>query len=326
MSGPDLSVVIPSHGRRLRLRWLLNALEEQTAPAGRWEVIVVHDYDHRDTEAVLERHPLAVAGTLRHIRIAPGTGSPARQRNLGWREARAPLVLFTDDDCRPAPDWVQAMLEAAVAHPGAIVQGRTRPDPHESAVRSSPHARTLDVKPPSPFAQTCNILYPRAVLEACAGFDEAFPGAAGEDLDLLERAKALGTACVGEERALVHHAVVGHTLLDAVRMARKWEPVVFLVKRHPHLRREHRYPLGIFWRATHFRLAVAALGVTLGVRVRAPFVLLAAPYCFFAVTRRGRTRRAVATGLAELPGQAVVDAAEMVALARASARERTLLL
>ena len=326
MPGPGVSVVIPSHGRRLRLRWLLNALEEQCAPPGGWEVIVVHDYDDTDTEAVLDRHPLTVAGTLRHIRIAPGTGSPARQRNLGWRAARSPLVLFTDDDCRPAADWVATMAAAARAHPGAIVQGRTRPDPYESAVRSSPHARTLDVKPPSPFAQTCNILYPRAVLEACGGFDEAFPGAAGEDLDLLERAKALGTDYVGEERALVHHAVVGHTLIDAVRMTRKWDPVVFLVKRHPHLRREHRYPLRIFWRATHFRLALAGLGLALSLRLRAAFALLAAPYCFSAVTRRGRTRRAVATGLAELPGQAVVDAAEMLVLARASARERTLLL
>ena len=36
----DVSVVVPSHERPLRLRWLLNALEEQTLPE-RWELLVV---------------------------------------------------------------------------------------------------------------------------------------------------------------------------------------------------------------------------------------------------------------------------------------------
>ena len=47
MSPPDVSVVVPSHARRLRLRWLLNALEEQTLAPERFEVIVVHDYTGR---------------------------------------------------------------------------------------------------------------------------------------------------------------------------------------------------------------------------------------------------------------------------------------
>ena len=41
MDGPAASVVIASHGRPLRLRWLLNALEEQTLPRAEWELIVV---------------------------------------------------------------------------------------------------------------------------------------------------------------------------------------------------------------------------------------------------------------------------------------------
>jgi hypothetical protein len=88
VDGPiAISVVVASHGRHLRLRWLLNALEEQTLERGRWEVVVVHDYDSATSERVIERHPLSEAGTLRAIGIAAGTGSPARQRNLGWRAA-----------------------------------------------------------------------------------------------------------------------------------------------------------------------------------------------------------------------------------------------
>ncbi|MDX6659127.1 MAG: hypothetical protein QOH62_3920, partial [Solirubrobacteraceae bacterium] len=43
MSEPLISVVVPSHDRPLRLRWLLNALDEQTLAREQWEVIVAHD-------------------------------------------------------------------------------------------------------------------------------------------------------------------------------------------------------------------------------------------------------------------------------------------
>src|SRR3954470_6358165 len=94
----DVSVVVPSHERPLRLRWLLNALEEQTLPRDRWELVVVHDSRGEETATLLDGHPLTEAGVLRHERLEPGTGTPARQRNVGWRRARAPLVAFTDDD------------------------------------------------------------------------------------------------------------------------------------------------------------------------------------------------------------------------------------
>src|SRR3954451_19273139 len=106
---PRLSVVVPSHDRPLRLRWLLNALEEQTLDRSRWEVVVAHDSTGPETEALLRDHPLAKAGVLRHLSFAPGPG-PAAKRNAAWRLSRAPTVLFTDDDCRPPADWLANAL------------------------------------------------------------------------------------------------------------------------------------------------------------------------------------------------------------------------
>jgi len=74
---PDVAVVVASHDRPLRLRWLLNALEDQDHDA--FEVIVAHDSGD-ETEALLRDHPLARAGVLRHLRFAPGLG-PAAKRN-----------------------------------------------------------------------------------------------------------------------------------------------------------------------------------------------------------------------------------------------------
>src|SRR4051794_25874323 len=207
VAGPEISVVVPSHDRRLRLRWLLNALEEQTLERERWELIVATT--NSELAAIVREHPVGA----RHI--TPHASGPAAQRNAGWRAARAPLILFTDDDCRPEEHWVERMLGAAARSPGAIVQGTPLAEPFEWAVNSSPHARTLNIKPPGRFAQTCNILYPHEVLERCGGFDEAFPGPAGEDLDLAERAKAMGVAYEGERDAVVYHAVEAYALPDA---------------------------------------------------------------------------------------------------------------
>lgn len=73
MAAPEISVVVPSHARELRLWWLLNALEEQTLEPDRFEVVLVHDYDDAGFLDLLERHPLAESGCLREIRIEPGT-------------------------------------------------------------------------------------------------------------------------------------------------------------------------------------------------------------------------------------------------------------
>jgi glycosyltransferase involved in cell wall biosynthesis len=322
-AAPALSVVVPSHARRIRLRWLLNAPEEQTLPCERWEVVVVHTYGDEDARDVLERHPLAVGGTLRHHRIAPEHGSPARQRNLGWRAARAPLVAFTDDDCRPDPAWLERLLAAAERAPGEIVQGATRADPLDDAIWAAPHTRSLHVDPPGPFAQTCNILYPRTLLERLGGFDEGFPGPAGEDVDLALRAQAQGVRVVGAPDAVVFHAVEEYTLPQMVRLNLKWADMAYLVKRHPQVRRD--YPLRVFWRREHFLFCLALLGVALGRRVP-PLAVLAAPYLRWALSRRGPRKKARLACAVELPGRVVVDAAEVATLAYGSAKHRTFVL
>jgi glycosyltransferase involved in cell wall biosynthesis len=322
-AGAAVSVVVPSHARRIRLRWLLNALEAQTLPRERWEVVVVHTYDAEDARNVLDRHPLAAGGTLRHERIAPDQGSPARQRNLGWRAARAPLVAFTDDDCRPDPAWLEGLLDAAERAPGDIVQGATRADPLDHAIWAAPHTRSLHVDPPGPFAQTCNILYPRALLERLGGFDERFPGPAGEDVDLALRAQALGVRVVGAPVAVVFHAVEEHTLPQMVRLNLKWADMAYLVKRHPQVRRD--YPLRIFWRREHFLFCLALLGAGSARRLP-PLALLGVPYLRWALGRRGRRKKARLACVVELPGRVVVDAAEVATLAYGSVKHRTLVL
>ena len=302
-----LAVVVATRGRPLRLRWLLNALAEQTEPA---EVVVAHNPDDAATAEVLRAYP---------VRAVVAQGGPAALRNAGWRATDAPLVVFTDDDCRPPAGWLAAARDAATANPGAIVQGATRPDPDELAIlHHAPHARSQEIEPPHVMAQTCNIAYPRAVLETAGGFDESFPQAVGEDTDLALRARAAGAPFVAAPGMLTFHAVDAG-LVRRLRGTWRWQHMALLVRRHPELRRE--LPLrGYAWKAEHARWLLAAIGLA----TRRP--LLAAPWVLGTRLRYGRGRRAVLRSASELPGRFVLDGVETAALVRGSIRHRSPLL
>jgi Glycosyltransferase like family 2 len=318
---PRLAVAIPTHARPLRLRWLLNALEEQTLARDAFEVIVCFDAGDAQTAEVVDTHPLAP----RAVVLPAGTGTPARHRNGAWRAATAPVVLFTDDDCRPPATWLERAAAAADRHPGAVVQGAVRPDPDELLLlMRTPHARSLRVDPPTDWGETANIAYPRELLERLGGFDETLVATAGEDTDLLQRALDAGARVAGAPEAVTFHCTHVDTLAGRVRGAWRWQHIAGVVARHPRLRRA--FPLGIFWKPRHARLALALAGAPLARRAPALSVALALPWAEAALPRYGRSRRGLARAVSELPGLAVADGAEMAAVARGSLRYRTLVL
>jgi GT2 family glycosyltransferase len=316
----DVSVVVPSHGRTQRLRWLLNALEDQTL-AERWEVVVAHDYDPQTARHVFDC-PLARAGRVRDVPVIAAGGTPApRKRNEGWRAARGELVAFTDDDCRPDPRWLERLVAAARAAPGQVVQGTTRPDPLEAQNFGGPHARSLWIDPVNPYLETCNILYPRALLEQLGGFDER--AITGEDCDLAVRARQLGRTIVAAPDAVVFHAVESFTLPGIVRRNVKWSHLPYLLKIQPSFRSE--MSLRYFWDDEHLRSSAALAGV-LASRWRREALALALPYVLHASRRRGPAPRRRLVALAELPGQAIRQFAEVVGMAVGSVRYRSPLL
>lgn len=299
-----LSVVVPSRERPHRLARLLDALAAQDAPREDWEVVVATT---GESAGLAAGHPVGA-----RVVSAADPGAAA-QRNAGWRAARGEAILFTDDDCRPPADWVARGLEVAAAHPGAIVQGATKPDPEEAHLLGERYARTQDIDPPVPWAQTCNVLYPRDVLERAGGFEEALT--AGEDTELALRAiRVTGAPYVAAPDLLTHHAVDAPGLRGHLRTLPRWGGLALVVQRNPALRAH--LTLGVFWKPSHAWLPVAALGALAALRGRPLALLLVVPWA------RATPKRSVA----DLPGRAVVDAAEMAAIARGAIRHRTVML
>jgi GT2 family glycosyltransferase len=310
---PEVSVVIVS-ARRTRLAFALEALAAQSLPPARFEVIVVRD------PAATSVTPLEANGLdLRVLEPASG-GNIAMLRNAGWRAARGRLVAFTDDDCRPSQAWLAALL--AVAGPGRLVQGRTEPDPDEVHLAHG-LARTQNITAPGPWLQTCNVAYPRDLLERLGGFDEEF-AQIGEDADLGARALAAGVEHAFADAALVWHAVNPRTLGRALRDATARDTLPLLVRRHPGLRRALH--LRVFPRESHAWLALALAG-TLVARSRAGRLAAWVPYVASQLDRgmARRPRRAVHALVSAGP-RAMVETVELATSARASVRERTLVL
>lgn len=314
---PQISVVVPSHDRPARLRLLLDSLRRQTLRDDRFEVVVAHDSSGSETADLLRSHPLAEAGTLRELAFPPGPG-PAAKRNAGWRAARAPLVAFTDDDCEADPGWLEALLKMHEERPEAVIQGRTEPRPAERHLISA-FSRSIQIDRESTWYETCNMAYPRALLERLGGLDEEFGLGAGDDTDLGWRARETGAQVVFLPAALVYHAVHVQGALSLARAAGRWRGVPLAVRRHPGLRRA--CPWRVFWTDAHERLALAGIGVLLARRTRGLSLALAAPY----VQLQRPVHNSLPGTLASLPAHVLVDLAETREIVLGSISARTVL-
>ncbi len=284
-------------------------------------MVVIDDGSTDSTPDVLETEMGRGNLRVRVIRHERSVG-PGAARNVGWRSSRAALIAFMDDDCEADSGWLEAAIAAWGGDPGRFLQGQTVPIPEEEHL-IDPYSYTVDVRAPDIGYQTCNMLYPRALLERIGGFDpDAFPYPQGEDTDLAFRAQKAGAVPVWAPEARMRHAVVRLGPLGFLRRAWSWGNCMELCTRHPEFRRErlvHRY----FWNRSHYFLLRLLLALALPRRRWLwPLKLwLARPY-----VRTARHPVTMRYSLRLLPWRILVDAVELTAVVRGSLRHGTLVL
>ena len=131
-------------------------------------------------------------------------------RNRGALEARGEIILFTDDDCVPMPDWMSSMVEPFEDPEVVGVKGvyRTRQKSlaarfvqieYEDRYRLMAGLSSID------FIDTYSAAFRRDRFLEMTGYDTSFPVACAEDIELSYRMSAQGWKMKFAPKAVVCH-------------------------------------------------------------------------------------------------------------------------
>ena len=196
------SVIIPAYNAGRTIGRCLDALLDQTMDRDAYEVIVVDDGSLDDTVRVSERVGVRV--------LSQQHRGPAAARNLGAQQAQAPVVVFTDADCRPAPEWLEALLRPLEQPEIAGVKGRYATTQRGIVARLvqaeyEEKYQRLSAQQYIDFVDTYSAAYRRDLFLSSGGFDVSFREAAMEDPELSFRLAEQGHKLVFAPSAVVFH-------------------------------------------------------------------------------------------------------------------------
>jgi glycosyltransferase involved in cell wall biosynthesis len=218
-ASPVISVLLPTFRRLDALERTLSALEEQTQSQEDYEVIVVDDGSRDGTEAFLQNFA-ASTGLLFTYLVLKENGGPARARNFGLSRCRAAVVLIIGDDIEPAPNLVAIHFRFHEQHRDigyALLGHVSFPEELEPSVFMSwleqggrkyffNYQDLVPGQEAGPlFFYTCNVSVKKALLDRTGWFDESFPYASHEDLELGYRLAAKGMKMIYEPGAVGNH-------------------------------------------------------------------------------------------------------------------------
>lgn len=281
------SIVIPTFNRCATLARVLDALGRQSAPPASFEVLVVSDGSTDGTVDLCRRVATAAPYSLRLIEQS--NAGPGAARNLGVREARAPLIVFLDDDVVPDEGLLAAHFAAhapdasdRVVAIGPLLPPRdTRLNAwgawEERTLCSQYDAMEAGHWPPSYYQfYTGNASVARHHILAAGGFDKAFRRA--EDIELGIRLEQAGCRFAFLPQARGWHYVrrrfaswtampvaYGEASVARARAGRVYEvhrDLSFYFRRNAAVRVCNRICLGSPWRVAMTTRLLGALAVS----------------------------------------------------------------
>ena len=180
---PVVSILIPTYNRHRSLQHCLAACKRLHYPSDLVEVIVVDDGS---------TPPVEVGEGVRVFQQAQR--GPAAARNLAIENATGELLVFTDDDCEPEPEWLTELVNVYSQDQTALVGGVTVNGLPENPFAAASQClvdyayRYFEANDQGlRFFTSNNFGGASAIMRLLGGFDESFPLPAAEDRDLCER-------------------------------------------------------------------------------------------------------------------------------------------
>jgi GT2 family glycosyltransferase len=200
---PFVSLVIPTYQRCASVERLLQALNQQSLAAEKYEVIVVIDGSIDGTREMLDR----AQTPFRLKSIWQTNQGRASACNRGIRAARGSLVVLLDDDMEPSPQLLDAHWNAHMGNPRLGVLGAVpiRLEPSSPPIMQFIGAKFnqhLEKLAQSGYTLNLRDFYSgnfsarRMVLMEVGLFDENYKIYGNEDLDLSWRLRQAGIQLV----------------------------------------------------------------------------------------------------------------------------------
>jgi GT2 family glycosyltransferase len=196
------SIVIPTFNGASRIGNCLDSLVKQATDRD-IEILVVDDGSTDNTASLVRSYP--------SVRLlAQANAGPASARNRGALEATGKILLFTDDDCVPMPDWLAAMLQPFQDPDVVGAKGIYRTHQQSLAARFvqieyEDKYRMMAGLPSIDFIDTYSAGFRRDRFLEMAGYDTSFPVACAEDVELSYRMSARGWKMKFVPAAIVYH-------------------------------------------------------------------------------------------------------------------------
>ena len=247
------SVVIPHYNDPAGLELCLKALEAQSFPRESFEIIVADNASPCGIDAVRA----VVRDRARLIEVPEQGAGPTR--NGGAAIAYGEVLAFTDSDCVPAPDWLEAglrALEKADIVGGkmtVLVDRRRKLTPAEAFELVFAFNNRLYIEQKH-FSVTANLFVRNADFKRVGGFRTGV----SEDQEWCLRARAMGLGITYAE-----DAEVGHPARTSwAELIRKWRRLV-----------SEQYLITREWKFGRLRWIAKSWGVPLSILAHAPRVL-----------------------------------------------------
>lgn len=201
---PLITVIIPVRNDFARLEECLAALELQSYPKNRIEILVINN----SSEPVPERLPSEYPDVA--IRKEPTPGSYAA-RNHGIRYARGNILAFTDADCVPDEKWIEkGVRRLCSSNSCGLVGGRIillyksgKPRTAVEHYESVTAFRQKENVEKSKFSVTANLFAYRRVFEETGPFREDLKSRG--DAEWTRRAQSRGFRLEYAPDAIVMH-------------------------------------------------------------------------------------------------------------------------
>ncbi len=252
----SVCIIIPTCNRFNELQKTLSALGQQTVMPDR--TIVIDDGSPQDVLLRIQNLIASSRPPIELIKCSPKKG-PSAARNTGIKHAREEYILFINDDTIPCgTTFLEQHLAFAASHPNCGILGRLQWSPETpnqllfgrwtrrlSFDVGYEHMQKADNLEYHKFC-TANVMVPRRFLKDCL-FDEGFPFAAYEDIELGFRLFQAGMNLRYNPDACVYH--YHHYTPEKVidRQIKAGCALAHLLRIHPELTAWHRpkiSPLG----------------------------------------------------------------------------------